>query len=417
MRINVLTQVYWPDDVSTAQHLVDLCEELAAAGAEVSVIASHRKYEDRSVKYPLREERNGVSIRRLRNTGFGKRTFAGRLADFASFNFLLFFAILFGRKPDLYLGMTSPPMVSFVGAMVAKWKRAAFCYWTMDLQPELSIRSGLIREGSLTSRWLTWMGDFVFRNSNRIVVLDKYMRDHAIRRGARPEAVAVVPVWPVMSEIYRGRREENPFRIENGLNERQVIMYSGNHSYVHPLDTVLEAARMCSDDEGIVFTFIGGGVRARDVIEFRDKHGLSNIVKLPFQPRERIHISLGAADVQLVVMGDGLTGFTHPNKVYGAMFIGKPIVYIGPTPSHISDLLAHVEGNIIVNHGESARLADAIRELLSRPAKDIERIGMENLRIASDKFHPDILKAQMKNAVISTIARKVNPERKYEYSR
>ena len=117
MYIKVLTQVYWPDDVSTAQHLVDLCEQLVEQGADVEVIASYRKYEDRSIKFPISETRNGVRIKRLRDTGFGKGTVLGRILDFASYNFLLFFAILFGKKPDLYLGMTSPPLVSVVGGV------------------------------------------------------------------------------------------------------------------------------------------------------------------------------------------------------------------------------------------------------------------------------------------------------------
>ena len=401
MRITVLTQVYWPDDVSTAQHLVDLCEELASRGASVEVIASYRKYEDRSVKFPLNEERHGVKIKRLRDTGFGKKTVLGRVLDFASYNFLLFFTILFRAKPDIYLGMTSPPLVSFVGAFIARLKGAGFCYWTMDLQPELSLRSGLIKEGSLSAKWLTWMGDFVFAKSDKIVVLDKYMKEHAVKRGAEESSIATVPVWPVMSKVYDGDREENPFRLENQFGSKRLVMYSGNHSYVHPLDTILEAALLCADMGDVLFVFIGGGVRADDVVKFKEKHRLENIVKLPYQPRERIHISLGAADLQLVVMGNGLTGFTHPNKVYGAMFIGKPIIYIGPTPSHVSDILDHVEGNIIVNHGDAEQLAAKLREIFAKPLDTLDKIGTKNLEFARVQYDPDKLKSEMADAVLS----------------
>ena len=52
-----------------------------------------------------------------------------------------------------------------------------------------------------------------------------------------------------------------------------------------------------------------------------------------------LHLSLGSADIQVVVLGDGQVGYTHPNKVYGALFLGKPIIYIGPKESHVSDIL------------------------------------------------------------------------------
>ena len=402
MYIKVLQQQYWPDDVSTAQHLVDLCEQLAAQGAEVEVIASYRKYEDRSVKYKTSEVRHGVRIKRLRDTGFGKGTLLGRIADFASYNFLLFFEILFGRKPDVFLGLTSPPMVSFVGSFIARLKGSKFCYWTMDLQPELSIRSGLIKEGSLSAKMLMWMGDYVFRGSDQIIVLDKYMKEHAIKRGADPGAISIVPVWPVMSELYTGTRTGNPFRQANDFGDRTVIMYSGNHSYVHPLDTILEAARICADDSRLLFVFIGGGVRASEVVEFKDKHKLDNIVKLPYQPRDQIHISLGSADLQLVVMGNGLTGFTHPNKVYGAMFIGKPILYIGPSPSHVSDLLDNVEGNISVEHGDAEALAEKLMQVAANGTDQLDTIGKGNLKFAQDNYNPDLLISRMTEVILNS---------------
>jgi putative colanic acid biosynthesis glycosyltransferase WcaI len=400
MRISVLTQVYWPDDVSTAQHLVDLCEELVGHDAEVEVIASYRKYEDRSVKFPLREIRNGVKIRRLRDTGFGKKTMPGRILDFASYNFLLFFKILFGKKPDIYLGMTSPPLVSFVGAFVARIRGARFCYWTMDLQPELSIRSGLVKESSLSAKTLVALGDYIFRRADNIVVLDKYMKEHAIDRGASPSAISVVPVWPVMNKIYVGKREENPFRLAHGFGDKLVVMYSGNHSYVHPLDTILDVALKTRDNDQILYVFIGGGVRAKDVTQFRDKHDLENIVKLPYQPRESIHLSLGASDVQLVVMGDDLTGYTHPNKIYGAMFIGKPVVYIGPTPSHVSDILENLNDNVIVNHGDIDLLVENLENLQKLSTEERECIGNSNREYALSHFAPDVLKELMSDAVL-----------------
>ncbi len=402
MHITVLSQVYWPDDVSTAQHLTDLCELLGCRGVTVDVITSRHKYEQVHVKYPRRENHNRVSVRRLNDTGFGKRFVLGRLMDFASFNVLLFIRILFGKKPDVYLGMTSPPLVSFFGTIVAKLRHVKFFYWTMDLQPELSIRSGLIKEQSLMSGVLTSIGDRIFRNADKIIVLDTYMKEHVLRRGARADAVSVVPVWPVMYTRYKGDRLENPFRKKQGFGDAIVIMYSGNHSYVHPLDTVLKAAVRLKDHPSLVFAFVGGGIRTKDVTRYQREYELSNMVQIPYQPREYIHYSLSAADIHVVVMGNNLVGYTHPNKIYGAMFIGKPIVYIGPTPSHVSDILQNIPGNIIVNHGEADRLVKEIQALTGKGIAEMQRIGQKNLEYAQAHFNPEDLKNQMVSVILST---------------
>src|SRR5439155_2433474 len=43
------------------------------------------------------------------------------------------------------------------------------------------------------------------------------------------------------------------------LDDKFVVMYSGNHSPCHPLDTLLEAARRLEKERDIVFCFVGGG--------------------------------------------------------------------------------------------------------------------------------------------------------------
>ena len=390
MKILVLTQVYWPDTVATAQHLADICTDLSKSGHDVTVLTSRFAYENTKEKYPARESHQGVRVIRLRNTGFGKATVLGRLMDFFTFNVLIFFRLIFlGRRQyDMILGMTSPPLVSWMGCLAARWKNIRFCYWTMDLQPELAIQSGMIKEGSMVARCLTQMGRMIFKRSNRIVALDRFMAEHCETYGAKKESTVVVPVWPVMSERYTGPRSENPFRIKEKLGDKFVIMYSGNHSYVHPLDTLLESALELKDRDDILFVFIGGGVRKKDVAEFKEKHKLENMIQLPYQPRDQIHFSLGSADLQVVIMGDGQVGYTHPNKIYGAMFLAKPILYIGPAPSHVSEILEHCPGNISVQHGESPKLTEAIVEFVARGHAENETGRSKQHAICSLEFSP-----------------------------
>ncbi len=121
------------------------------------------------------------------------------------------------------------------------------------------------------------------------------MRDYLIMRGANERHLYIVPVWPVVEESFSGIREENPFRTENNFGDRLVVMYSGNHSYIHPLDTLLNAALKLENEKDFLFVFIGEGVRKKEVNKFVEQHKLDNILQLPYQPRNRIHESLGSS--------------------------------------------------------------------------------------------------------------------------
>lgn len=393
MRILILSQLYYPDTASVAQHVGDLSFALVEAGHEVTVFAGDHAYEDPQITYPASETIRGVRVERISHSALGKSSKLTRLIDFASFNIKLFFKTLgISRKQyDVVLGLTAPPLMSFIGVMIAKWKGLKFGYWTMDLQPELAIQAGYIKKGSLPERVLSFMGDYTFKRSDFIIALDSFMGEHIVRRGAKPENIHVHTVWPVVPSRYTGTRLDNPFRKENAFGDKIVVMYSGNHAVVHPLDTLLEAALRLRNDDRFLFVFIGGGVRKQDVTDFKAKHNMESIVQLPYQPRENIPFSLGSSDLQVVILGDGYTGYTHPNKIYGAIYVGKPVLYIGPSPSHVSQILDACPGNIAVEHGQVDSLVAQLQAFAAMPVAEQEAVGERNLNYAEARFAPEVL--------------------------
>lgn len=402
MKILIISQVFYPDSVAVSQHLTDLAFELANANHEVTVFCSCYPYEIKDKRYDSFENINGVQIIRLNQTSFGKKNNLSRIIDFGTFYFFMMCKLFSIKKSgfDLIIGTTVPPLMSLIGIVISKWKRIKFLFWVMDLQPELSISSGLLNNGSYIANLLKICSNYIIRKSDVIVSLDRFMTSYLIKCGADESAIKTIPVWPVLGERYTGGRLNNVFRIDNDFKEKFVIMYSGNHAFVHPLDTLLEAALLLRDCPEFLFVFIGGGVRKVDVTKFRIKHNLDNIRQLPFQPRENIHVSLGSADMQVVILGDGHVGFTHPNKIYGAMYVGMPILYIGPQESHISDILDQVPGNISTRHGEQLLLSNKIKDFFNQPVRNIRSVGSRNMDYCERHFNPLDLKESMINVII-----------------
>jgi hypothetical protein len=93
VKILIISQVFWPDTASTAQHLADLAEELVLENHQVDVLSSRHAYENPSHIFPSKENYVGVRIFRIKNTGLGKKNFLSRGIDFLSFNLLLAFRL------------------------------------------------------------------------------------------------------------------------------------------------------------------------------------------------------------------------------------------------------------------------------------------------------------------------------------
>ena len=85
MKILLLNQVFYPDVVSTAQHLSELATGLVERGHQVTVVTGRRAYDSPEKLFTAREKWRGVEIFRVYSTRFGKRAKWHRAVDFASF--------------------------------------------------------------------------------------------------------------------------------------------------------------------------------------------------------------------------------------------------------------------------------------------------------------------------------------------
>jgi glycosyltransferase involved in cell wall biosynthesis len=383
MKVLLLNQCFYPDTVSTAQHLADLGRGLIARGHSVTVIASARGYDNPELRFAPREEWQGIRIIRVRGLALGKSRRWRRALDFASFMLACAFKLLFVEKPDVIVALTSPPLISFLAAAVAKIRRTRYVFWVMDLNPDEAIAAGWLRKGSMTARVLSRLLQFSLRNAERIVVLDRFMRERILAKGQPAEKIEVIPPWSHDSIVRYDQEGRDRFRRENGLSNKFVVMYAGNHSPCHPLDTLLEAARELHQSEAaaeVAFVFVGGGSEFAKVKAFSEHHSLSNIKCLGYQPLEKLPSVLSAADLQVVVMGNEFVGLVHPCKVYNILAASRPVLYIGPVPSHVVEIFGEINdprAAAAVQHGDTAGAVRCIRDRAARRPDPAARFGIE----------------------------------------
>ncbi len=211
----------------------------------------------------------------------------------------------------------------------------------MDLNPDQAINLGLARSDSfLYARALHKLNEIAFRRADLLVVLDEFMERRIRGEYNVTRPMLVVPPWPHDQFPESVERSANRLRTESAVRDDQIVfMYAGNHAESAPVTTFLQAAEALKDDDQALFFFVGGGRGKPDVEEFVRRRGLTNVRCLPYQPLEDLGELLAAADVHMVTMGEMLVGINHPCKVYGAMAAARPILYVGPSPSHISALI------------------------------------------------------------------------------
>jgi colanic acid biosynthesis glycosyl transferase WcaI len=364
MRLVILNQFFYPDHSATSQLMTDLAESLVGRGFEVTALAGRGRYNGGG-GLPARGEYEGVRIERAWSTGFGKGSVVGRLADYLTFYLGAALKLSTLRRHDVVMVLTTPPLISLPALCVCRLRRMKLVALVQDVYPDVAVALGALRERGLTTRLLDALNRLVLRHADRIIVLGECMRERIAEKvGAGADSrIDVIHNWADGEKIVPlAPGEESPFRQEQGLGGRFVVLFSGNFGRVNEFATVLDAARRLRARTDILFLFVGDGARAAEIEEFARRESLTNVRLLPYQPREALCYSLAAGDAHLVTLAEGLAGLSVPSKAYGILAAGRPVLFVGDLRSDIARLVEeHGCGEVFASEA-GERLAQTVAE-------------------------------------------------------
>jgi colanic acid biosynthesis glycosyl transferase WcaI len=347
--------------------LGDLAFHLTARGHEVTVITSRQLYQDPHARLAEREKVAGVEVFRVGSTSFGRGSLPGRALDYLTFYLSAAFALWRAARADVtVVAKTDPPLLSVPAALVCALRGARLVNWLQDLFPEVAQAAGA---RFAMVRVLAWLRDRSLAHAACNVVLGERMAARLRARGLPDERIAVIANWADGEAIKPVEHAANPLRRDWGLAESFVAAYSGNMGRVHEFETILDAAKRLKQDAGVRFLLIGDG-RWRPWIEDKVRgERLESVLLKPYQPREKLSLSLGIGDVHLVSLQPRMEGLVVPSKFYGIAAAGRPVIYVGDPDGEIPRILVRHDIGIAVRPGDVGGLVAALVELRANPHK------------------------------------------------
>jgi glycosyltransferase involved in cell wall biosynthesis len=356
-RLLVLNQYYWPGVEATAHLLSQLCEALAE-DFEVTVVTGNLHGLD---SLPHEEERAGVRIVRVRSTAYERSQLSLRAANYATYLADSILTTLSGRRPDLVLCMTDPPIVGDIGLLVSRRFGVPLVVISQDVFPEIAERVKRL-ESRLLLGVLRQLVGLYLRRADRIVAIGETMKLRLEAKGAPPDKVEVIPNWIDTREI-TPRPRENAWAEAHGLTGMFVVMHSGNIGHAQDLDTLVRAATFLRDLEQLRIVIVGFGARHAELIGLARRLDVRNTVRfLPYQPRDVLPESLSAADVHYVGLARGLSGYVVPSRLYGILAAARPVLVAADEESETVRVVREAQCGIVLPPGRPEVLARTIRE-------------------------------------------------------
>lgn len=402
-RILFLNRSYWPDAEATGQLLTELCEDLAA-DFDVAVLAGQPNQNPTNAPYARSgsEKRGGVTVHRVRHTTFAKRNLLGRVVNLVTYLIAACWRALWLPSPDVLVVETDPPLLCLVGAALRRWHGSRLVVYLQDVYPDVAIALGKLREGWF-ARTLRSLFRRAYRGADRVVVLSRDMAELLQAWGVEQARLAIVPNW-ADAGLIRPVKTGNRFRRELGLEDRFVVMYSGNMGLSQRLECVLDAAERLGDLPSVVFVLIGDGATRQEIETQAKRRGLANVMIRGYVPKERLAESLSAADVQLVVLDPQLRGCLMPSKLYGVLAAGTAVLAAAPEGSELADVVVRERVGRVISFNDSRALAEAVRALAERPA-ELLAMGQRARRLCETEYDRRIVTRRFGQLLERTAAR------------
>lgn len=374
MRILIYSYNYHPEPIGIAPLMTELAEGLVSRGHEVRVVTGMPNYPQRQVyddyrgKFYCTEERNGVIIQRSCIWIRPKPGLVTRMLLDGSFVVSSLVQALRGWRPDVIL-LTVPPLpVSVPAALLGLIYGCPVVLNLQDILPEAAVHVGLI-SNKQAIRVFEALEKFAYCTASVISVISDGFTENLINKGVPNQKIRCIPNWVDTQFIRPLDQASNPFRQAYGLEDKFVVMYSGNIALTQGLETVIRAAAQLVHRPEIMFVIVGEKQALEKLRQACEKYGATNVLLLPFQPREQLPEMLAAADVGLVVQKRNVIGFNMPSKIQVLLASGRPIIASVPTDGTAARAICQSAGGLVVEPEQPNLLAAAVEDLYLHPAK------------------------------------------------
>jgi len=279
----------------------------------------------------------GVKVRRL--TRYNKSNNFYRICTWSIFFLQSMFYLFCDLKKNTKIYFSSnPPFIHFLGILFNN-KIYIHIY---DVYPNALLALPYVNQRSFIYKSFSYVNKLIFNKAISIIAPSIGMGD-MLNEYVDKNKIKVVSWWADTDFIVPIKKEKNKFISQNNLENKFIVMYSGNFGLTHNIEKVLDAALLLKNYNNIVFVIIGNGPKKKLIDSFQEKNRLNNLLILPFQSIEMLPHSLTSSDISIVLdsfsFNNDLSTASIPSKMFYLMSAGSVIYAEADEKSELNRLI------------------------------------------------------------------------------
>jgi glycosyltransferase involved in cell wall biosynthesis len=376
----ILSQYFYPEVASTGQLLTELAEDLVKYECKIIVYTGKPSYYGNIKEYKKREIYHGIEIFRLFNTTLNKNSRLGKILNSLSYFISIIFKLLSSKDRYPLLIVSNPPFLPIAGFLFKKIKNQKYVFLIHDIYPDIAVKLGYLKEDSFIVKIWNKINYMILKNAEEVIVLGEYMAEILEKKYLPIDniKIKIIHNWADEKIILPLKKEVNWFVKRYNLENKLVILYSGNIGLFQDLKTIISAAVRLKKFKEVLFLFIGDGGGLSKLKEIVQENNLTNVKFLPYQPKEYLPYSLTASDISVVALEKGVEGLGVPCKTYGILASGRAVLGLVGDDCEVADIIKNAKCGFRVDQGDVESLVKKIKYIYENP--EILKIMGENSR-------------------------------------
>lgn len=243
----------------------------------------------------------------------------------------------------------------------------------------------------------------IYRASDRITVITESFAEAIAARGIDRGKLFTIPNFVDTAAVTPLPRA-NSFRRRHALDNKFVVMYTGNIGFTHGTELLVEAAARLGAIPDLLFLIIGGGSKQADLEQLARERGLANMQFLPTQPREVLPEMLAAADVFVLTSKPNVGKTSFPSRIYNSLLAARPVVASFDETSDLAHVLRNAGAGIVTAPGKVEDLCDALTTLY-HDADLRNRLGRSGAEFMAHHYSPQAVVEQYETLLKGLAAR------------
>jgi glycosyltransferase involved in cell wall biosynthesis len=279
---------------------------------------------------------------------------------------------------------SNPPFVPFISLVFAN-KTYIHIY---DVYPNALLALPYVTKNSIVYRLFLYFNKKAFKKSERVFTPSLGMKK-MLMSSSNDKKIKIIPWWADTEFIKPVEKENNKFINKYNLEDKFIVMYSGNFGLTHNIEKILCTALMLKADNNIKFVIIGDGPKKKIVDLFKENNNLKNLLVLPFQEEKMLPFSLAAGDISVVLDSfssdeGGESTASIPSKTYYFMSAGSVIYAESDSTSELNSLITMNDLGMCDNTQDINKFLKFIKAC--RSDKKLVNKFQENSRLTSLNF-------------------------------